>query len=179
MANGNVMKTAAVDLTASQLAAAFWQFSLEFYPSRQPLLLRLQDEHNANINVLLCICWLSLQQRQLTHTQLRQILSALAEVNQHITTPLRQIRRNLTADTQQFKAALLAVELQAEQAEQQAIARVLSECWPQLAPLGCMQTALQTYVTLCTADSPSLQSQLVDLDQAIRAYTPSLGETLI
>ena len=176
---GNNIKTAAVAWTASQLAAAFWQFSLAFYPSRQPLLLRLQDEHQANINVLLAICWLSLQQRQLTSPQLRQILSALEPVNQQVTTPLRQIRRNLQADTLQFKPALLAVELQAEQAEQQAIAEVLAKCWYQLESLSSAHTALQAYCALCQTDLSSLPSLLVDLDQAISGYTPSLGETLI
>ncbi len=177
--NDNVPSNAAESWTEAQLAAAFWQFSLAFYPNHQPLFLQLQDQHQANINLLLCLCWLSRQQRQLTTAQLTQIIAAIEPVNQHVTVPLRQIRRNLPANTLQFKPAILAVELQAEQAEQQAIARVLAKCWHQLASQSCALSALQTYCAMYQADLSAIQPLLVDLDQAIRAYTPSLGETLI
>lgn len=174
MADNDVVTTQAADgYSQAQLADALWQFSVAFYPSQQPLLLRLQDEYQANINICLCICWLSLQQRQLTQTQLNQIITAIAPVNQHVTQPLRQIRRQLTAETLPLKPALLAAELQAEQQEQLRIAEVLAHCWLQLEPLR--DSAWQTYFV----SAPALQPLLVDLDQAIRAYTPSRGETLI
>lgn len=174
MADNDVVTTQAADgYSQAQLADALWQFSVAFYPSQQALLLRLQDEYQANINICLCICWLSLQQRQLTETQLNQIITAIAPVNQHVTQPLRQIRRQLTAETLPLKPALLAAELQAEQHEQLRIAEVLADCWLQLVPLR--DSAWQAYFV----SAPALQPLLVDLDQAIRAYTPSLGETLI
>jgi uncharacterized protein (TIGR02444 family) len=169
----------AASWTQTQLAAALWQFSLAFYPSRQQLLLRLQDEHHANINLLLCLCWLSLQQRQLTKAQLTQMVAAIAPVNQQVTQPLRQIRRQLTADTLPLKSALLAAELQAEQQEQLTLANVLAGSWSDLATLTSAKAALQAYLCMGSADLAALQPLLVDLDQAICGYTPNHGETLI
>jgi uncharacterized protein (TIGR02444 family) len=170
---------AARHCSQDQIAAALWQFSLAFYPSSQQLLLRLQDAHGSNINVLLCICWLSLQQQQLTAGQLAQLLVAIAPVNQQVTAPLRQIRRNLSPSTEHFKTMLLAAELKAEQQEQQHIAQVLAECWPELLMLEHPIIALQMYLNAGRSDVAAAQSLLVDLDQAIRGYTPNHGETLI
>lgn len=176
--NRTVTTENAASWTQTQLAAALWQFSLGFYPNRQQLLLRLQDEHHANINLLLCICWLSLQERQLTEAQLTQMVAAIAPLNLQVTQPLRQIRRQLTAETLPLKSALLAAELQSEQQEQLALARVLTECWLHL-PLSGVNTTLQSYLEMVSCDSSALQPLLVDLDQAIRGYKPNHGETLI
>ena len=177
--NRTVTSENATSWTQAQLAAVLWQFSLGFYPSRQQLFVRLQDEHHANINLLLCLCWLSLQQRQLTEAQLTQMVAAIAPVNQQVTQPLRQIRRQLTADTLPLKSALLAAELQAEQQEQLALAKILADSWSDFATLNCAKTALQAYLCMGSADVAALQPLLVDLDQAIRGYTPNHGETLI
>ncbi len=109
-------------------AEPFWQFSLVLYPALQHTLLQLQDDYQANINLLL---WLAFQAQQ-PGPAVGALQQALAPTHQQFTAPLRQLRRQAAQQgLLSLKQTLLAAELQAERQEQQAL-------------LACYQTWLAT-----------------------------------
>ena len=106
-------------------SAALWQFSLSLYPQVKTLCLRWQDSYQANVNVLLALCYAERLGWQLTPDALAQASLPLSALNSQITQALRQCRRQLPAlplaNQQQLllKQSLLNTELLAEQLEQQ------------------------------------------------------------
>ena len=105
----------------------FWQYSLQVYRSAavQTLCLELQDNHGANVNLLLWACWLETQGRALSADSLAQAMAQLAHWEQSVVRPLRQLRRALKAghawgqeDVEPTRALIKAAELKAEQQEQ-------------------------------------------------------------
>ncbi len=163
----------------SDIQQALWQFSLAFYPKQQALLLQLQDELGAQVNLILAICWLATQHRQLTPVQLHACTSAIASTQQTLIQPLRQIRRNLTASTLHFKTELLALELKAEQQEQAEIAAYVAQHWSDLPETLSAQPALQNYFNGLNSLSTLITTAAVDLDQAIASYSSNVGHSLI
>lgn len=116
-------------ITANQ----FWQFSLDFYPKVQTTCLAWQDNFKANVNLLLLVCYLEQQQLSISQHTLANLKQCLTTYNIQITQRVRQLRRKvsclntLTKQQQlQFKQHLLAVELIAEQQEQQLLVQALS-----------------------------------------------------
>ncbi len=163
----------------SDIQQALWQFSLAFYPKQQSLLLRLQDELAAQVNVILAICWLVTQQRQLNSAQLQNCLAQIATTQQTLIQPLRNIRRSLTPKTLHFKAELLALELKAEQQEQAEIAAYLAENWPHFTETNAAIAPVQRYLTSLARKTALTDSAPVDLDQAIASYLKSNSHSLI
>lgn len=114
------------DSTALQLSStALWQFSLTLYPQVKTLCLRWQDNYQANVNIILALCYAERLFWQLNPATLCQAYLPLSTLNSQLTQVLRQCRRQLPAlplvRQQQLllKQSLLSTELQAEQFEQQ------------------------------------------------------------
>ena len=157
-------------MTVQQLNAdAFWQVSLAFYPQVQPLCLQLQDNWQANVNLLL-LSYTEQLGWQLDAASLTQGLQQLAPLNQHITQVLRQCRRELPKlplDSNQqteLKQGILQTELVAERLEQQLLCHYLRftpASNPDNLSLYCQQLA---------AENGALQRALFDLRQAAARF---------
>lgn len=112
--------------------AQLWQFSLACYPKVKTLCLRWQDDYNANVNVILALCYAERLAWQTNHAILTKAITKLAPLNNQVTQILRLCRRHIAGlpltDAQQslLKQNLLSTELIAEQVEQQLICSELA-----------------------------------------------------
>lgn len=113
------------DKTTVLQPAALWQFSLHHYarPHVADVLLTLQDQHQANINLVLVLLWCAQQPAPLSYQALAALHHSVGAYNRHYTTPVRQHRRQrkaqlTAAQYQNERDALLAHELNCEQQEQ-------------------------------------------------------------
>ncbi|OCW96654.1 TIGR02444 family protein [Alishewanella sp. HH-ZS] len=161
----------AQQMTIQQLNAdAFWQVSLVFYPQVQPLCLQLQDNWQANVNLLLLLSYTEQLGWQLDAASLTQGLQQMAPLNQHITQVLRQCRRELPKlplDSNQqteLKQGLLQTELVAERLEQQLLCHYLRF------KLASNPDNLSLYCQQLPATNEALQRALFDLRQAAARF---------
>lgn len=78
-------------------ASAFWDFSLRFYgqPGVPQICLALQDEGNADVNVLLYLLYLASQGRVLDDDAVTRLDGAVAAWRDEVVRPLRTARRHL------------------------------------------------------------------------------------
>ncbi|MDT8428369.1 MAG: TIGR02444 family protein [Pseudomonadales bacterium] len=124
----------------SRQGGDFWQFSLRLYdgPSVAENCLRLQDEFDLDVNLLLFCCWSACRGVALTPALLRPAITFSAAWQQHLLAPLRHCRRWLKPgpdseiDTlpripQEIRAAIKQLELTAEQYQQTRLADLLDE----------------------------------------------------
>lgn len=156
-------------------ANQFWQFSLDYYTKVKPVCLAWQDRFNANINLLLLLCYLEQQQWNIKAQTVHKLSLAVTAYNNHITQRVRHLRRRVSVLTsltasqqQQFKQALLAIELIAEQHEQQLLVQSLNTTANQdIIPNRCSHL-LELYLQqLQQPLDKQLQQQLSQLRQAL------------
>jgi len=99
----------------------FWQFSLLLWEDKtlRALLLRLQDEHNQRINLLLFAIWLA-KQHKVIKTGFKQLCLSSDTWHDRIVLPLRKARKELPKieAVAMLKTQIQASELLAEQYEQ-------------------------------------------------------------
>lgn len=137
---------------------SLWQFSLTLYPKIEPICLFWQDNFNANVNLLLLLCYLEHLQHHISQPQLQQLSAELLSLSRTVTLPIRTLRRQ--AQNHQLKQALLDAELIAEQLEQQQ----LCESCPLLTEGS--RPLLEKYLEFLQIPvTPALQQQLFDLRQ--------------
>jgi uncharacterized protein (TIGR02444 family) len=114
-------------------ADGFWEFSLAFYckPNVAAALLSLQDRRQADVNMLLAICWLATLGYRLPIEGVQSIDAAVASWREKVVVPLRQVRRRIKSDfgeeigkidQQSLKHTLLGAELDCERIAQRQIA---------------------------------------------------------
>ena len=107
-----------------------WQYSLAIYqrPGVQPLLLQLQDDFGADINMLLGCCWLAKNARALTDDELAALINASASWRAQCIMPLRAVRRYLKSQqhTDALYQRVKALELDAEQWQQDRMYQLLT-----------------------------------------------------
>ncbi|BBK41098.1 hypothetical protein STVA_11180 [Allostella vacuolata] len=111
-----------------------WDFSLRVYgtPSIAKWCLRLQDEHGADVNILLWCAWAGSQGVRLTADDLAAAEAATAAWRDQVVLPLRALRRALKRDLGQVSAdaavalrtRIKGVELEAERLQQAALERL-------------------------------------------------------
>lgn len=96
-----------------------WAFSLHYYarPGVSDLCLRLQDEHGANVNLVLWALWLGFRGQLLDVAQLAHAQRKVHSWDQHYVLPLRQLRRRLKVEFGTSDDAIEAVRAQIKQAE--------------------------------------------------------------
>jgi uncharacterized protein (TIGR02444 family) len=108
----------------------FWHYSLRSYqlPGVKPLVLALQDEVGADVNLLLCCCWLGQQGLPLSASKLAELQQAIAGWRAECIVPLRSVRRYLKSQPDQtdFRQQVQALELTAEKHQQALMYRLLS-----------------------------------------------------
>lgn len=113
-------------------ADGFWEFSLAIYckPQVATALLSLQDRRDADVNMLLAICWLATLGYQVPVSGLQSIDAAVAPWREKVVVPLRQVRRLVKADfadeipkvdQQSLRHSLHGVELDCERVAQRQI----------------------------------------------------------
>jgi uncharacterized protein (TIGR02444 family) len=115
-------------------AGAFWRFSLAFYarPGVADACLRLQDEAQVDINVMLYLLFLAQCGRTLTCTEVARIDQGVAQWRTQVVSALRTIRRRLKTPLGAFEPSLTnalrngvkRIELDAEHLQQDAMQRL-------------------------------------------------------
>jgi len=105
-----------------------WQYSLKHYPQVESILLPLQDQYNLNINVLLLCGYAQSYGCAIDEFQLFDLLEQSSSWHQRLTSPFRQLRRELKAqlNDQQYQK-MLSMELALEQEEQWRLVNSLPE----------------------------------------------------
>jgi len=113
-------------------ADGFWEFSLAFYckPQVAQALLALQDRRDADVNMLLAICWLATLGYELPTSGLIDIDAAVKPWRDKVVKPLREVRRRVKGDfideigkldQQSLHHTLLGAELDCERVSQRQI----------------------------------------------------------
>ncbi len=105
--------------------ASLWDFALALYaaPGVENVCLRLQDDFQANTNVVLWSCWLDALNIRLTPERLEQAQKRIASWDNTVVAPLRQLRRDLKQQASQdqqvdsCRQAIKSAELAAEKVE--------------------------------------------------------------
>lgn len=152
-----------------------WEWASEVYrrPGVEPLLLRLQDGHGLDVNLVLWCLWCSTRYEEPQLPLIRKAVDLTGEWTASVVVPLRSIRRYLKAAPAQ--ATLLerikVVELAAEKIELEALeAFAASALQPATAgdPIGRGRRTLASYARLTNAAktpgfSVSLLEELIEL----------------
>ncbi len=106
----------------------FWDFSLGVYGHAgvATACLALQDRHGADVNLLLFCLWAGSRGRTLSAADLARLMAATQSWQKDVIAPLRAVRRHLKAaaavpesEAGQLRSRVMAVELAAEEVEQQ------------------------------------------------------------
>ncbi len=116
--------------------SAFWNFSLAFYarPGVAEACLRLQEEADVDVNVMLYLLFLAANGKRIAAPALEQIEATVGEWRDGIVRPLRGVRRHLKSSIGPFELKLTAalrsdvkqIELEAERLQQLTLERVLT-----------------------------------------------------
>lgn len=101
---------------------SLWLYSRSFYPRPgvESLMLELQDKLGADVNILLCCCWLAEQGRVLAADDLAALIKLSAVWRAECILPLRAVRRFLKARSEAsgIYQRVKSLELDAEQWQQ-------------------------------------------------------------
>ena len=153
-----------------------WQYSLSVYskPDVEPLLLQLQDDFGADVNLLLCAFWLSSQRYVLDVVRWSSLVTVSASWRTECILPLRSVRRFLKsrAGVDAFREQVKALEIDAEHCQQDLL-------YQQLLAMNYLQfdqrdDALKMNVAAYTGflagvDKPVLTALLEKLQRAVLA----------
>ncbi|NWG93418.1 MAG: TIGR02444 family protein [Parvularculaceae bacterium] len=156
-----------------------WSRAIYARTGAEPLLLRLQDAHGLNVNMLLWCLWCGTAFREPPEIVLRKAIDLSSRWTLAATAPLRSVRRNLKTPPRQappdaarrLRDSVKAVELAAEDIEQRMLEALARE---DLAPAeeaggaGRARRNLAAYVRLADAArtpgfSVSLLESLIEL----------------
>jgi uncharacterized protein (TIGR02444 family) len=83
--------------SGEQNSSLLWEFSLAFYSRRDvpALLLALQDDIGADVNLILFGLWRAKQGRSLSPTEFAALDSVIAEWRRGVVEPIRAVRRTI------------------------------------------------------------------------------------
>lgn len=110
---------------------ALWQYSLTAYEPIKEIVLRLQDNYDLNVNLLLLSGYAQTLGCAIDEFDMQNLVAQTKQWQTSITQPYRALRRELktTITTEQYNA-MLTVELALEREEQWR----LTQCLPALPP---------------------------------------------
>ena len=148
---------------------AFWEFSLAFY-SRERVsaaCLSLQNRRGADVNILLCCCWLATLGLRLELAGMHAANAAVEAWRRDVLEPMRSARRAVAdqfpeigkSDRQSIKHGILSVELECERLAQEKIANAATgqvTAEEAATPLQIASAALEAYLDLII-DTPDEQ----------------------
>ncbi|WP_323813735.1 TIGR02444 family protein [Cellvibrio sp. NN19] len=99
--------------------SGLWNFSLDVYARAgvADACLRLQDEHGANVNLLLWCAWLGAKGYSLEQEQLLQAQRVIASWDENYVKPLRALRRKMKSEFGVGDANIESVRNSIKQAE--------------------------------------------------------------
>lgn len=105
-----------------------WQYSLKHYSQVESILLPLQDQYQLNINLLLLCGYAQSHGCAIDEFQLMDLIKQTDNWNSKLTSPFRQLRRELKSklDQEQYQQ-MLAMELALEKEEQWRLINSLPE----------------------------------------------------
>ncbi len=111
---------------SSLTAKNFWGFSLEIYQDKtvQHACLTAQDEHGADVNLLLLGAWLNALNHPISLSAYQALMEASHRWQKDKLEPIRKRRRSQDKGSAEYKS-LLAEELHLEQQEQEALITAL------------------------------------------------------
>lgn len=118
------------ETTSSAQGSPFWRFSLRFYrlPEVAEACIRLQEESEVDVNLLMYLFWRASQHRAFTADEVAWFESKIAPWRECVVIPLRGVRRALKAPplvasavAEPFRTRIKAVELEAERLQQEAM----------------------------------------------------------
>ena len=120
------------------MTADFWTWSLSTYRHRdvQETTIKLQDDFDLNVNIILWCCWCASAYQELPEFALRKAIEETSKWTNSITAPIRGARRaskEQVKDNRALYEALKNVELMAEEVEQKALEEIAID---HLAPSG-------------------------------------------
>ena len=114
----------AAQCATESLDNPLWQFAQSFYqyPDVENVLIELQDDHGADVLLLLAALWLASEWRQWPELEHQDFAEYLAW-REHVVLPLRQVRRTLPGSSRRgpispvtdFRSRVQGIELEAEQ----------------------------------------------------------------
>lgn len=84
-----------------QTKTSLWDFAVEFYGDERikNKCLDLQDIYDANVNVVLWLCWLDVNRIQVERAALVQAQNIIGGINRELLTGLRELRAQLIASS--------------------------------------------------------------------------------
>lgn len=142
-----------------------WLFATAFYqlPTAAETLLRLQDEHQLNVNILLLLIWLGDQDKTMSAEQLAAIISLNAALDSDIISPLRQSRRALKQQPtlHHYYQALKNIELGLEQEAMRALYQHCEGINFQIVETSALEINLSLYILQQSAAFDDLNSILL------------------
>lgn len=159
----------------------FWSWSLARYAQDgvEAAALKLQDEFNLNVNIVLWACWCAESYEPLPELVIRKAEDLIGHWSRDVTTPLRTARRALKippiqADRQMtdgLRAAVKDAELSSERVEQSMLEHLAMENLAEATatdPQGAARRNLAAYASLAGAPkkpgfSVYLLESLIDL----------------
>lgn len=143
-------------------APSLWDFSLALYsaPDVESICLRLQDDFQVNVNILLWCCWLEVHGIRLTAMRLEQACQGIDSWDQTVVVPLRHLRRDIKqrypANDQQVEAcrqAIKSAELAAEKVELDWLEALAGDWHTETTPLPLGENSLHYLNTLRVPES--------------------------
>ncbi|MEE8058544.1 MAG: TIGR02444 family protein [Pseudomonadales bacterium] len=107
-----------------------WTYTLEVYGKVgvELILLQLQDDFGADINMLLCCYWMAAASREMTNEDLAGLIKASAKWRAQCIMPLRAVRRFLKSQqgVESIRERVKTLEVDTEQWQQAQMYRQLS-----------------------------------------------------
>lgn len=125
-------------MTSSAQPEQFWNFSLKLYrqPGVEPLCLMLQEQWQADVNLLLWLRWLETESIPVDDAQIQLAEAHIASWNRGAVWPLRALRVEMKqrygvndAAVEATRRAIKKAELQAERVVQICLEQ-LARTWP-------------------------------------------------
>jgi len=145
----------------------FWEYSLEVYSVAGVAThcLALQDEFDADVNVVLYGAWLGSSNLQLTSPHLDSLERRIGPWRDTVVRPLRSLRRKLRGEPEAYRE-MKALELTAERQQQDEMYRHFAESalTPAVDPL---MENLVLIVTSHDSDTGRWNQRLEDLSQLL------------
>ena len=154
----------------AHLKGAFWSWSLERYEREgaAALLLRLQDDFNLNVNILMWCCWYAEHHGVAPAGIMNEAVRSEEKFNTKVTARLRAARRWLKKagngaekDCEELRALIKEAELRAEKIEQarlEALAPAQKEPSQPPRPLDAAKANLAAYGRLVAAPAEAFAS---------------------
>jgi len=141
-----------------------WQFSLDLYaePEVQKACLSLQDNHSADVNLVLFLLYRGSLGMQLSQATIQVIDNESCSFREQVIQPIRAVRKTLKGKQYSVKAddgslyqQMLSIELSAEKIAQAQLAAITFDAVPNRPALQAAKTNVYHYAELLGVEAPN------------------------